>query len=49
MKYDLQAKFHPTGDQPEAISQLTSGVKEESLHKLYWELLDQVKRSPWLM
>src|SRR5210317_525986 len=28
MKYDLQAKFHPTGDQPEAISQLTSGVKE---------------------
>lgn len=28
MKYDLQANFHPTGDQPEAISQLTSGLKE---------------------
>lgn len=28
MKYQLTSKFHPTGDQPEAIEQLTQGLKQ---------------------
>jgi excinuclease ABC subunit B len=28
MKYDLKANFQPTGDQPEAIAQLTSGIND---------------------
>lgn len=26
MNFELTSKFHPTGDQPEAIRQLTDGV-----------------------
>ena len=28
MKYQLTSKFHPTGDQPEAIEQLTKGLEQ---------------------
>ena len=28
MKYQLTSRFHPTGDQPEAIEQLTQGLKQ---------------------
>ena len=27
MKFELQAKYQPTGDQPQAIEQLTAGVE----------------------
>ena len=28
-KFELTSAYHPTGDQPEAIAQLTEGVHEE--------------------
>ena len=28
MKFDIVSDFHPTGDQPEAISQLVEGINE---------------------
>ena len=36
MNFELISEYQPTGDQPEAIAQLTEGVLKESPHKLYW-------------
>lgn len=34
-KFELTSAYQPTGDQPEAIAQLTEGVHEDFLHKHY--------------
>ena len=34
MKFNLQAPFHPTGDQPEAIRQLVEGVQNGMRHQV---------------
>ena len=36
MNFELISEYQPTGDQPEAIAQLTEGCWKESLHKLCW-------------
>lgn len=35
MNFELISDYHPTGDQPEAIAQLTQGVKTKFLRKPY--------------
>src|SRR6185369_11285433 len=34
MKFDLKSDFKPTGDQPQAIKQLTENLKEKAKHQV---------------
>ena len=34
MKFELQAPYHPTGDQPEAIRELVDGVNSGMKHQV---------------
>ena len=36
MNFELISDYQPTGDQPEAIAQLTEGVLKECRPKPYW-------------
>lgn len=36
MNFELTSAYKPTGDQPEAIAQLTEGYFKEFPHRLYW-------------
>lgn len=35
-EFKLKSKYQPTGDQPQAISQLVEGLKKVSMNKLCW-------------
>lgn len=39
--FKLTSAFEPTGDQPEAIKELTQGLLDEVRGRYYWELQDR--------
>lgn len=49
MNFQLVSKYKPTGDQPEAIRQLTDGVLRGDAARCCWVLLARARPSPWPM
>ena len=59
MPFNLQAPFHPTGDQPEAIRQLVDGINKGYKHQVLLgatgtgktytmaQVITQVQRRHW--
>ncbi len=44
MNFELTSAYKPTGDQPEAIAQLTEGIKQGLPARPYWVLRAQERR-----
>lgn len=49
MEFKIVSPFSPTGDQPEAIAELTHGIKEGLPARRFSVLPDREKRSLWPM
>ena len=47
--FTIKSEFKPSGDQPEAISSLCSGLVNKKMIKFYWELPAQAKHLQWLI
>lgn len=45
--FELVSPFEPMGDQPQAIEELTQGLKKDIWSKRFSAQRDRVRPSPW--